>query len=349
MLALLKTKFVILETLFVLVFIAAALFIAGLIYQAAGTIRDQRRFPPPGRLIDIGARRLHLVEAGQGRPAVILESGISASCLNWTEIRNRVSKFTRCASYDRAGLGWSDPATTPRTTLRLVDELHALLQAAGVPPPYVLVGHSFGGLLVRGFAVRYADEVAGVVLLDPLCPEEWQPVSEAQSRMLRRGVRLSRRGAVLARLGIVRLALMLLSAGSRRLPQLIAKVSSGRGESTISRIVGEVRKMPVETWPVIQAHWCQPKSFRGMARHLESLPESCAEAAPMRLPPSMPVTILSASNSTAGERAGREAMALSSSRGRHIIAAESGHWIHLDEPELVVQAIWEMVERARSG
>jgi len=265
------------------------------------------------------------------------------------DVRKRVAEFTRCSAYDRASLGWSDPADTPRTTSRLVEELHALLDAAGIPPPFVLVGHSFGGLLVRAFAAQYPDQVVGLVLVDPLCSGEWLQASDVKSRMLRRGVVLSRRGAVLARLGIVRLSLRLLSGGARRLPQLIAKVSSGRGESTISRIVGEVRKMPEETWPAIQVHWCQPKSFLGMASYLESLPESCAEAAALSLPGSVPVTILSADNATPVERAEREAIARSSSEGKHVVASSSGHWIHLDHPELVVQAIREMVELARSG
>ena len=290
-----------------------------------------------------------MIESGEGSPTVVLESGIAASCLNWTEIRKRVAKFTRCASYDRAGLGWSDLAKTPRTTSEIVEELHALLEAAGVSLPYILVGHSFGALVVEAFTAKHADEVAGLVLVDPLGAGEWLNVSEAHARRLRRGVRLARRGAVLARLGIVRFALTLLMRGSRRAPQWIAKLSGGSGESTISRIVGEVRKMPPETWPAIQAHWCQPKSFLGMASYLESLPASCAEAAPRQLPARVPVTILSAANSTSTERAEREAIARASARGRHIIAANSGHWIHLDEPELVVQAIREVVEWVRSG
>src|SRR6202049_2133861 len=89
--------------------ILVALIIAGLVYQAAGTAMDRRRFPPPGRLVGIGGRRFHLFESGRGRPVVVFESEISASCLNWTHIRNRVAQFTRCYSYDRASLGWSDP------------------------------------------------------------------------------------------------------------------------------------------------------------------------------------------------------------------------------------------------
>jgi pimeloyl-ACP methyl ester carboxylesterase len=310
---------------------------------------DRRRFPPPGRLVDIGGRRLHLTQSGQGRPAVVFESGISASCLNWTHVRDRVAQFTRCYSYDRASLGWSDPVDTPRVPSRIIEELHALLQAAEVLPPYVLAGHSFGGLLVRAYAVKYPGEVAGLILIDPLGASEWLQPSSEQARMLRRGVKLSRRGALLARLGVVRFSLALLSGGARVLPQLIAKLSSGKGESTVSRIVGEVRKMPPETWPMVRAHWCQPKSFLGMASYLASLPASCAECARLGELCGIPVTVLSATTSKPVELAEREAMARNSPHGRHIIASKSAHWIHFDEPDLVVQAIQDMVELARSG
>jgi pimeloyl-ACP methyl ester carboxylesterase len=337
------------EALLVFFSILVAVVIAGLVYQAAATAMDRRRFPPPGRLVDSGGRRLHLIESGQGGPAVVFESGISASCLNWTDVRNRVARFTRCYSYDRATLGWSDPVDTPRVASRIVEELHALLQTAGVPPPYVLVGHSFGGLVVRAYAVKYRGEIAGLVLIDPLGAREWLQPSSEQVRMLRRGVKLSRRGALLARLGVVRFSLALLSGGARVLPQLVAKLSSGKGESTVSRIVSEVRKMPSETWPMVQAHWCQPKSFFGMAGYLESLPQSSAECANVGELCDVSVTILSAANSKPAEIAERDAMARNSPHGRHIIASKSGHWIHLDEPDLVVQAIRDMVELVRAG
>jgi len=238
---------------------------------------------------------------------------------------------------------------TLRVPSRIVEELHALLQAAEVPPPYVLAGHSFGGLLVRAYAVKFPGEVAGLVLIDPLGASEWLQPSSERIRMLRSGVNLSRRGALLARLGVVRFSLALLSGGARVLPQLIARLSSGKGESTVSRIVGEVRKMPPETWPMVQAHWCQPKSFLGMASYLASLPASSAECANLGQLCGVPVTILSAANSKPAELAERDAMARSSPQARHIIASKSGHWIHLDEPDLVVQAIRDMVQSARSG
>jgi pimeloyl-ACP methyl ester carboxylesterase len=337
-----------LEALLVTLSLIVLLILAGLLYQAIGTASDRRKFPPPGRLMDIGGQRLHLVDAGQGNPAVIFESGIAASSLNWTAMQSAVARFTRVCSYDRAWLGWSEPANTPRITSQLVKELNALLRAAQIPAPYVLVGHSFGGLLVQAYAVAHPDQVAGLVLIDPLPAGEWLHVSEEQSRILRWGIRLSRRGALVARLGVVRLSLALLSGGARRIPRLVAKVASGRAESTLSRLVGQVQKMPPEVWPMVQAHWCQPKAFLGMAEYFKSLPASSAEAAALGDLPEIPVSILSAANSTPAQLAERDAIAKQSPRGKHIVVQNSGHWIHLDQPQVVIEAIREMVASVRS-
>jgi pimeloyl-ACP methyl ester carboxylesterase len=317
---------------------------AGWLYQLSGTARDRRRFPLPGRLVDIGGLRLHLLESGAGHPPVILEAGIAASCLNWTSIQAELARSTRVCSYDRAGLGWSDPPSSPRTVSNAVDDLHALLTAAQIPPPFILTGHSFGGLLVRCYATQYPEQVAGLVLLDPLAATEWLTPSDAQRKTLKRGAMLSRRGATLARFGVVRLGLATLASGLRFIPKLVARAaSSGTGESAISRLVREVQKMPPETWPIVQAHWCQPKSFLAMANYLESLPASASQASALGQPPAhIPITIISASNSTAAQLAERDAIAHHSLHGKHIIATKSGHWVHFDEPDLVLQAIREM-------
>jgi len=293
-------------------------------------------------MIDVGGTRLHLIDKGTHGPPVIFESGISATCLNWTQVRTEVESFTRACTYDRAWLGWSDPANSPRTTAAVVDELHALIAGAGITPPYILVGHSYGGMIVRAYTAKYPECVSGLVLVDPLSPSEWLSLSTAQTRMLRLGVKLSRRGNVLARLGVVRAALALLMAGGRMVPKFVARISGGHGESTISRLVGEVRKMPPDTWPMVRAHWCQAKSFQGLAAYLVSLPAASREAAAMVETLAIPVTVLSAANSTPQQRAERDALARRSPRGRHTIARKSGHWIHLDEPDLVVDAIREM-------
>ena len=149
-----------------LVGIAVALAIAGAAYQAIATRQDAQRFPQRGKSVDIGGFSLNLDCAGTGSPTVILESGLGAPAAGWALVQPDVAKFTRVCSYDRAGYGWSDPSPLPHTSLAIVKELHALLLNAGIAPPYILVGHSFGGFNVRVYAGQYPDEVAGVVLVD---------------------------------------------------------------------------------------------------------------------------------------------------------------------------------------
>jgi pimeloyl-ACP methyl ester carboxylesterase len=282
-------------------------------------------------MLDIGGRRLHLYETGQGSPTVVLEAGIAATSLSWRPVQNEVAKFARVASYDRTGLGWSDAASAPLTLSRLVEDLRTLLQVAQLSPPYILVGHSFGGLIVRAYAHRYPPETAGLVLVDALRPEEWHPLSAEQLRTLERGVRLSRRGAMLARMGVVGWCLRSLLAGSRWLPKAVGGAASGSGLTVMKRIAGEVGKMPREVWPMVAEHWSQPKSFLGMAAHFESLPESArqmCESAPLE---GVPVVILTP--------VGKPTLNCVGANVRHVVAERSGHWIHLDRPELVVEAV----------
>jgi pimeloyl-ACP methyl ester carboxylesterase len=322
---------------------------AGAIAQGIALARDARRFPPPGRLVDIGGSRLHIDLMGDGAPLVVFDAGIAATSLSWRLVQPEVAKFTRTASYDRAGLGWSDPASGPRTAERAAGELHELLHRAALAGPVILVGHSYGGLIARAFATRHRAEVAGMVLVDPPAAAEWAEPSPSHDQMRSRAIRLARRGAFLARLGVVRFALSLVSAGARRAPKLIARAASRRGGAAFTeRMAAEIRKLPRETWPMVQAHWCDAKCFDAMAGYLEGLPKTCAEALRKSGAGSLgdlPIVIFSADNASDAQRAEHRTLVQLSSRTR-CEAVAGGHWIQLDHPELLIAAIREMVEGA---
>ena len=139
-------------------------------YETVREAADAKAHPMPGQLIDVGGHRLHLSCTGSGSPTVVLEpgAGVMSSDLGW--ITPAVARDTRVCVYDRAGRGWSEPADTPQDATQIATDLHTLLHRGQVPGPYVLAGHSFGGLYTLTFAARYPDEVAGMVLVDSTAP-----------------------------------------------------------------------------------------------------------------------------------------------------------------------------------
>ena len=147
--------------------------ITGMVYQTAATESDQRKYPPPGNLIDVGGFKMHIHCEGEGSPTVILEAASGGTSLNWGWIQPEVQKETRVCVYDRAGFGWSESDPRSPTLARTVRNLHTLLVNANVKGPYVMVGHSLGGVYGRGFAAEYPDEVVGVVLLDEAHPQQF--------------------------------------------------------------------------------------------------------------------------------------------------------------------------------
>ena len=322
-------------TLLILFASITSLLLFGFVYQSLGKRLDQKRMPPPGRLVTVNGRSIHLLEKGTGRP-VILEAGIAGTSLGWTLLHDRLSSEARVISYDRAGLGWSDAVRTPRTLSNAVNELRELLKVTGISPPYILVGHSYGGLIVHHYASLHPDEVSGLVLVDPVDRRDWLPLTERQRRRLHRGVSLSRRGAWLARFGVVRFALWLLVSGGTRLPRLIARMSAGKGASVTERLTGEVRKLPPETWPMVRMHWSDEKCFRTMAKYLELLPANVSAAEQTNPPADIPVILLTAP----GAEPELSAAIV------HRPATRGGHWIQLDEPELIMEAVIELLSRS---
>ena len=208
------------------VVVLLVLAVAGAIYQAIATELAERAYPPPGEMVDVGGYRLHINCVGQGSPTVVLDAGSGGFSAQWVRVQREVSDTTRVCAYDRAGMGWSEMGPDPRDAKQISSELHALLSKAGIDGPYVLVGHSFGGMYMQTYAARYPDEVAGVALVDssteldqfsprPQARESYQPQKQRSAvvpQLAQLGVSL------LARLGVVRL-LSKLDPAPPELPQ----------------------------------------------------------------------------------------------------------------------------------
>jgi pimeloyl-ACP methyl ester carboxylesterase len=200
--------------------------VAGAIYQAIATELAERAYPPPGEMVDVGGHRLHIDCVGQGSPTVVLDAGSGAFSAQWVRVQRKVSGTTRVCAYDRAGMGWSEMGPEPRDARQTSGELHTLLSKAGIEGPYVLVGHSFGGMYMQTYAARYPEEVAGVALVDSSTdPDQFSQRPEARERhepqqqSIAVVPQLARLGVSLpARLGVVRL-LSNLDPASPELPQ----------------------------------------------------------------------------------------------------------------------------------
>src|SRR5215218_808170 len=178
--------------------------VSGAIYQAIAPARDERAYPPPGQLVDVGGHRLHIFCVGQGSPTVILESALGAMSAHWVRVQQQVAETTRVCAYDRAGMGWSEPGPEPRDARQISSELHTLLKDADTEGSYVLVGHSYGGVYARMYAARYSEEVAGVVLVDSSHPQQFTRSPEGRA-MYEQNRRLGAVLPLLTRLGVIRL------------------------------------------------------------------------------------------------------------------------------------------------
>jgi len=330
-----------------LIWIAAFLLLAaalGILYEALGTRRDARTYPPPGRMVDLGTHRLHVLEKGSGPCTILLEAGLMSTVLSWSGLQQELSKTYRVVSYDRAGLGWSDLGPMPRTSGRIVDELHQMLAQAGVVPPYILVGHSFGGLTIPLFASRYPEEVAGLVLIDGVTPVEWNPPSETDAKLTRIGAKVCRRAAILSRLGITRLVRFLLTTRARDIASRLVRLIS-RGTPAHSGTVSSpwFWALPENERTMAAVFWIKRKFALTIASQLENLPVSAALLGEAGYPQNKLMVILSASTSPQRRRDEHAALAARLPLARHVTARKSNHWIMQDQPELVLQAIQHVV------
>ena len=307
--------------------------ILALVVLAAGAIAKSnlaKQHPAPGQLVDVGGYKLHINCVGQGSPTVILEAGWGDYSATWAYVQPEVAKTTRVCSYDRAGYGWSEASPHPRTASMMAEELHTLLVLANVQAPYVLVGHSLGGMIVRVYAHNYPDGVVGMVLLDSVHEEQYDRLPGAKSSIsdLARQFRML---GVLSSTGFMALA-----------PQSIPD-----------------QGLPDEVFAINKVIWATTGYFETAAAELSSMKESTAEVRAMRITSfgNLPLSVLSAglyypdpSLSEAENQKSREEwqamqseLVALSSQGKQTIAEKSGHGIQLVQPDLVIDAIQEMI------
>lgn len=324
--------------------ILAGMWLAALISLLAWTAASPlpQRCLPPGRLIDVGGYRLHLSCTGarqSGKPTVILLHGLGDFSFDWALVQPEVARFTRVCSYDRAGGAWSDPGPLPRGPLKAAQELHTLLENAGEPRPYLLVGHSWGGLIVRVYASQYRTNVAGMVLVDSthedafweindnivvprlLSDEEWAAVKPKERPATERP-----RAEVKLRPPFDRLPpeIQQLRLCVRSLPRLLYATTGGD--------LRDIRTDLVEVY-----------SLAGGSRR-----NTLAD---------LPLVVLSRAPDSRGpipqerqeyNRQLQLELARASGKGKHVVGKTGAHHIQLSEPELVVSAIREVVAAASS-
>ncbi len=302
--------------------VAAALAIllgAGLVYEWLEERGDRRRFLPPGRLIDIGGRRIHLLCQGDSPgPTVVIEQGMASPSIVWRSVQADIAQFARVCTYDRAGFLWSDPAPGPCTIDDRVEDLHAVLALGAVPPPYVLVGHSLGGLIMRRFARAYPDLVAGMVLVDS--PDELIIFRHSTIASFRQGVRFQQLLRLLARFGVVRLF-------GRRVPMLMLP-----DDETGYALCATPRHAAAATDDMLSLVNASEDVRQPQA------PGALANRPLLLLTHGIPFPPIAAAMEEGWADSQHRLLALSSD-SELIVASHSGHLIHVDEPSVVVEAV----------
>jgi pimeloyl-ACP methyl ester carboxylesterase len=301
----------------------AALLGAAFAAERLADARNQARFPPPGRMIAAGGRKLHLLCKGDLGPTVVIEQGAGSPSILWGPIQDKVAAFARICTYDRAGYQWSDAGPRVRSLQDRVDDLHAVL--AHVPGPYVLVAHSFGGPLIRTYAQAHPDQVAGMVLVDT--PEEGVIFREAYRSYCAKMGWAAGGMELAARFGLVRFAL-------RWMTDVPPGLSS-------------------EGFGALKAAIARPDFFRAMSDDPSALdrgPRDFGHAFGNK-----PLVVIRHGEKFPGPAAvleegwedGQKKLAAMSTRGELVVAAKSNHMVPSDEPDVVISAIRHVVEMVR--
>ena len=271
----------------------------------------------------------------------MFESALGGSSLMWRHIQALASGFARACAYDRAGFGWSEAGPLPRTAGQIVAELAALLDAANIQTPIVLVGHSFGGLTARLFASRYPHRVAGLVLLDPACPEDWRVPSRERSALIGRATALCRHGRRAARLGLTNVVVALVRLGALDVARRVGRVVSfGDFTPADEHVLVPAGKLPADVLDVAVRSWTHARFFDALGSQIASISQSARELPEADLAVPYPLVVISRGlDANLIEQDRHAALAATSASGQHLVAEGSGHWIPLDRPDLVIEAI----------
>jgi pimeloyl-ACP methyl ester carboxylesterase len=314
------------------------LLLAGVVYQFVATKVDEYRYPAPGEMVDLGGYSLHLYctgEGGGGAPTVVMDSGLGGTVLDWQLVQPEVAGFARVCTYDRGGAGWSEPGAQPRTSEQFVEELHTLLGNAGVQEPYVLVGHSLGGTNMQLYASQYPDEVAGMVLVDSAL-EDLDLLSITQS-LQGSPVWIK----IYATIGVVRLANML---GPVSYPFSELPPDSVDEALAISSSTRQLYESADETSSIGESFEQQLAA----PMLLGDKPLIVLTAGPLQLE-GMGLSQEQMDQLDEAHTRSQAALAQGSQNSEQIIAEDSGHYIHIEQPDLVIDAIRQVVDAARNS
>jgi pimeloyl-ACP methyl ester carboxylesterase len=285
--------------------------LSGATYQWLATRRELTTTAPPGHLVDIGGYRLHLWCTGDGAPAVILDAGLGGTTAGWGFVQPDVARFTRVCSYDRAGMGYSDPGPSPRTARRIGNELAELLSRSGIAGPVVLVGESIAGFSVRVFASDHPEHAAGLVLVDASHEDDAHEVP-----------RMARFVPLLSTIGVFRLL----------------GVSFGQPVGSLAPSVRHYAR----------ATMFRASGYQAAADEIVHIQETVSEVRGSRRRLTIPVLVVTgARGADENWRRLQQDQASLSERGCLITAQQSGHVVAIDQPSVVVEAIRTVVEIAR--
>lgn len=308
----------------ILVVVVLGLMLVGALYESAAEAADARAFPPPGQMVDVGGYRLHINCVGTGSPTVVIDAGWgdwSASWSNW--VQPEAAKTTRVCTYDRAGMGYSDAGPLPRNAGQFASELHTLLHRADIPGPYVLAGHSLGGLPVRVFAHEYAAEVAGVVLIESMNPRQSKQSATDTKPQAASKSGVSSILSLPARIGLLRLF-----AGP----------------------LGFKPALSPEIRQAYTAYSVTPRSIQTTVDEGTAMAESLAQAGAVTTLGDLPLIVLSSSLHKDQDWQAMQAELLQlSTNSRQLFADKSGHNIQFEQPDAAVSAILTMVEQVRQA